>query len=130
MNLYHSTRSRAISRTSKEAIREGLAPDGGLYVCDALGSEKVEVAGLAEQSYHDIARAVLQLLLPDYTADEIAACVREAYEGTFASPEVTPLLTLGTVPNVMTKGTGLAAASLVATRLVTCAEPSPRATAS
>ena len=107
MNLYHSTRSRAISRTSKEAIREGLAPDGGLYVCDALGSEKVEVATLAEQSYHDIARAVLQLLLPDYTADEIAACVREAYDGTFASPEVTPLLTLGTVPNVMTKGTGV-----------------------
>ena len=108
MNLYHSTRSRAISRTSKEAIREGLAPDGGLYVCDALGSEKIEVTGLAEQSYHDIARAVLQLLLPDYTADEIAACVREAYDGTFASPEVTPLLTLGTVPNVMTKGTGVA----------------------
>ncbi len=107
MNLYHSTRSRAISRTSKEAIREGLAPDGGLYVCDALGSERVEVADLAEQSYHDIARAVLQLLLPDYTADEIAACVREAYDGTFASPEVTPLLTLGTVPNVMTKGTGV-----------------------
>lgn len=108
MNLYHSTRSRAISRTSKEAIREGLAPDGGLYVCDALGSEKVEVTGLAEQSYHDIARAVLQLLLPDYTADEIAACVREAYDGTFASPEVTPLLPLGTVPNGMTKGTGVA----------------------
>ena len=108
MNLYHSTRSRAISRTSKEAIREGLAPDGGLYVCDALGSEKIEVTGLAEQSYHDIARAVLQLLLPDYTADEIAACVREAYDGTFASPEVTPLLPLGTVPNGMTKGTGVA----------------------
>ena len=108
MNLYHSTRSRAISRTSKEAIREGLAPDGGLYVCDTLGSEKIEVADLAEQSYHDIARAVLQLLLPDYTADEIAACVCEAYDGTFASPEVTPLLTLGTVPNVMTKGTGVA----------------------
>ena len=108
MNLYHSTRSRAISRTSKEAIREGLAPDGGLYVCDALGSEKVEVAGLAEQSYHDIARAVLQLLLPDYTADEIAACVREAYDGTFTSSEVTPLLPLGTVPNGMTKGTGVA----------------------
>ena len=108
MNLYHSTRSRAISRTSKEAIREGLAPDGGLYVCDALGSEKIEVTGLAEQSYHDIARAVLQLLLPDYTADEIAACVREAYDGTFASPEVTPLLPLGTVPSGMTKGTGVA----------------------
>ena len=94
MSLYHSTRSRAISRTSKEAIREGLAPDGGLFVCDALGAEKFEVSRLAEMSYSEIAQAVLQMLLPDYTSDEIAACVREAYEGTFASPEVTPLVPL------------------------------------
>ncbi len=94
MSLYHSTRSRAISRTSKEAIREGLAPDGGLFVCDALGAEKFEVSRLVDMSYSEIAQAVLEMLLPDYTSDEVAACVREAYEGTFASPEVTPLVPL------------------------------------
>ena len=94
MNSYHSTRSRAVSCTAKEAIRTGIAPDGGLFVSDALGSEKLDVTGLAEQSYADIANSVLQLLLPDYTADEIATCVHEAYDGTFASAEVTPLVPL------------------------------------
>lgn len=94
MNSYHSTRSRAVSCTAKEAIRTGIAPDGGLFVSDALGSEKLDVTGLAEQSYADIANSVLQLLLPDYTADEIAVCVHEAYDDTFASAEVTPLVPL------------------------------------
>lgn len=95
MNSYHSTRSRAVSCSAKEAIRTGIAPDGGLFVSDGLGSAKLDVAGLAKKSYQQIAREVLQLLLPDYTADEIAACVSEAYDGTFASDEVTPVVALG-----------------------------------
>ena len=98
MSLYHSTRSRAVSCSSKDAIRRGLAPDGGLFVSDELGSAKVDVDGLAELDYAAIARAVLGLLLPDYTADEIAACVNEAYTGTFASPEVTPVVPLAKAP--------------------------------
>ena len=98
MSLYHSTRSRAEECSAKEAIRRGLAPDGGLFVSDELGSAKVDVDGLAELDYAAIARAVLGLLLPDYTADEIAACVNEAYTGTFASPEVTPVVPLAKAP--------------------------------
>ncbi len=98
MSLYHSTRSRAEECSAKEAIRQGLAPDGGLYVSDDLGSAKVDVDGLAELDYAAIARTVLGLLLPDYTADEIAACVDEAYTGTFASPEVTPVVPLAKAP--------------------------------
>ncbi len=99
MSLYHSTRSRAEECSAKEAIRQGLASDGGLYVSDDLGSAKVDVDGLAELDYAAIARNVLGLLLPDYTADEIAACVDEAYTGTFASPEVTPVIPLATAPD-------------------------------
>ena len=98
MSLYHSTRSRAEECSAKEAIRQGLAPDGGLYVSDDLGSAKVDVDGLAELDYAAIARNVLGLLLPDYTADEIAACVDEAYTGTFANPEVTPVVPLAKAP--------------------------------
>lgn len=94
MNSYHSTRSRTTSCTSKEAIRTGIAPDGGLFVSDALGTAKIDIAHLDEQSYAEIARAVLGALLPDYPADEIAACVEEAYGDSFASPEVTPIVTL------------------------------------
>ncbi len=98
MSLYHSTRSRAEECSAKEAIRRGLAPDGGLFVSDDLGSAKVDVDGLADLDYAAIARNVLGLLLPDYTADEIAACVDEAYTDTFASPEVTPVVPLAKAP--------------------------------
>ncbi len=98
MGTYHSTRGRTLSCSSKEAIRKGIAQDGGLFVSDELGSAKVDVAGIADKSYFDIARDVLGMLLNDYTPEEISACVSEAYEGTFASPEVTPLVSLKTSP--------------------------------
>lgn len=94
MSLYHSTRSRALACSSKDAIRTGIAPDGGLFVSDALGSEKYDVSALATKDYAEIARDVLGMLLPDYTPEEIAACVEEAYSGTFESSEVTPLVPL------------------------------------
>lgn len=99
MGTYHSTRSRTLSCSSKEAIRTGLAPDGGLFVSDELGTKKLDVDGLAGKTYEQLAREVMGLLLPDYTNEEIAACVEEAYTGTFASDEVTPLVALDTAPD-------------------------------
>ena len=98
MGIYHSTRSRDFACTSKEAIRRGIAPDGGLFVSDALGGAKLDVNSLAAKSYPELAREVMGLLLPDYTADELAACVQEAYDGTFASEEVTPVVSLAAAP--------------------------------
>lgn len=94
MATYHSTRSRTAQLSAKEAIRRGIAPDGGLYVSDELGQSKIDLGGLANKDYFELAREVLGTLLPDYTADEIAACVDEAYGGTFASDEVTPVVDL------------------------------------
>ncbi|PWM15929.1 MAG: threonine synthase [Collinsella tanakaei] len=94
MAIYHSTRSRTAQLSAKEAIRRGIAPDGGLYVSDELGQSKIDLEGLANKDYFELAREVLGTLLPDYTADEIAACVDEAYGGTFASDEVTPVVDL------------------------------------
>ncbi len=99
MAMYHSTRSAQTTLTSKEAIRKGIAPDGGLYVSDELGAVTLDLSTLAEKSYFELAREVLGALLPDYSAEEIAACVSEAYEGTFANDEVTPLVALGAAPH-------------------------------
>ncbi|MBY4796918.1 threonine synthase [Collinsella sp. AGMB00827] len=95
MASYHSTRSSSHTCSSREAVRQGLAPDGGLYVSDSLGQTKIDVKGLANRSYTDLAREIIALLLPDYTADEIAACVDEAYTNTFSSPELTPIHRVG-----------------------------------
>ena len=94
MATYHSTRSRTAQLSAKEAIRRGIAPDGGLYVSDELGQSKIDLEGLANKDYFELAREVLGTLLPDYTADEIAACVDEAYGSTFTSDEVPPVVDL------------------------------------
>lgn len=98
MAMYHSTRSRSSELCSKQAIRRGIAADGGLYVSDALGDTTIDLAGLASKDYFELAREVLGILLPDYSADEIAACVSEAYGTTFASSEITPLVPLAQAP--------------------------------
>ena len=99
MGFYHSTRSASPTFTSKEAIRRGIAPDGGLFVSDDLGGTTIDISTLANKDYPTLAREVMGVLLPDYSADEITACVDEAYTGTFASSEVTPLVPLSQAPN-------------------------------
>ena len=98
MGTYHSTRGRTLSCSSKVAIRTGIAPDGGLFVSDELGTQQVDISSLADKSYFEIAQDVLGMLLNDYTGEEISACVNEAYRGTFASEEVTPLVKLDAAP--------------------------------
>ena len=98
MGTYHSTRGRTLSCSSKVAIRTGIAPDGGLFVSDELGTQQVDISSLTAKSYFEIAQDVLGMLLNDYTAEEISACVDEAYRGTFASEEVTPLVKLDAAP--------------------------------
>ncbi len=51
MATYHRTRSKAPALTSKEAIRRGSAPDGGLYVSDALGDATVDFENLSYKDY-------------------------------------------------------------------------------
>ena len=98
MGTYHSTRGRTLSCSSKVAIRTGIAPDGGLFVSDELGTQQLDISSLADKSYFEIAQDVLGMLLNDYTDEEISACVNEAYRGTFVSEEVTPLVKLDAAP--------------------------------
>ena len=93
--FYHSTRSDADSVTSKQAILEGIAPDGGLYVTDGLVNAQLDLARVCSQDFHATARLVLGSLLTDYTESEIASCVDAAYGGTFDSPAVCPVTPLG-----------------------------------
>lgn len=95
MITFHSTRSTTDSLTSKQAIRKGIADDGGLFVTDALGDTQIDVASLAGKSYQQIAQEVLGALLPDFTDDELAQCVRDAYGEQWTNPAITPLKPLG-----------------------------------
>ena len=96
---YHSTRSCGHEVAAKRAILDGLAPDGGLYVTDALGETSIDLRSLIEarrrSGYLSIAQTVLGTLLDDYTPEEMRTCVQEAYCDTFASDDVTPAVPVG-----------------------------------
>ena len=89
--FYHSTRNGDDSVTSKQAILAGIAPDGGLFVSDGLGAEKIDLALVVGQDYHATARLVLGTLLGDFSEGEVGACVAGAYADNFDSAAVTPL---------------------------------------
>lgn len=94
-SMYHSTRSTVKECSAKRAVLDGLAPDGGLYVTDALGNAQIDLARVVGQTYAENAALILGTLLDDYTADEIADCVKAAYGETFASDAVTPVVPVG-----------------------------------
>ncbi|WEV68493.1 threonine synthase [Bifidobacterium sp. ESL0775] len=92
---FHSTRGTSEQLTSRQAIRQGLADDGGLFVTDDLGKQKVDVATLVGKSYQDMARTVLGALLPDFSASELDECVSAAYGSQWLDSAITPLKPLG-----------------------------------
>ena len=66
---YHSTRSLDQQLTSREAVLQGLAADGGLFVTDELPELHIDPASLTG-GYAGAARRVLGTLLPDFSAEE------------------------------------------------------------
>lgn len=89
--IYTSTRNKALARTPKEAILKGIAEDGGLFVYDALDTLHLPLQDMMQMSYEQMAETILQLLLPDFTKEEVADCVFKAYKGKFRDEHITPL---------------------------------------
>ncbi|MBE3588891.1 MAG: threonine synthase [Thermoanaerobacteraceae bacterium] len=91
--FYQSTRGNSRPVSAAEAIKRGIAPDGGLYVPGSrVAVTAGEVAALSGMTYGQRAVKILGLFLTDFTMEEIADCVDGAYgHGKFDSPEVAPL---------------------------------------
>lgn len=94
-SMYHSTRSTVKECSAKRAVLDGLAPDGGLYVTDALGETNIDLDRVIAQTYSENAALILKTLLDDYTDEEISSCVEAAYGNTFAAKETTPVVSVG-----------------------------------
>lgn len=91
--LYESTRGQFEKVAAAEAIKMGIAPDGGLFVPDEIPhismEELKEMTGL---SYQERAAVILEKYLTDYSAVEINECVSLAYnQSKFDSPAIAPL---------------------------------------
>jgi len=91
--LYESTRGKTAPVTAAEAIKKGIAPDGGLFVPDRpVEIARERLAEMAGAPYRELARTILEPFLPGFSAAEIAACVASAYDADrFADPAVAPV---------------------------------------
>lgn len=65
---------------SAEAIKRGLAPDGGLYLPEYIPHTDIEfIRSLTDLDYSQAAAKLLSLYLDDYTAEELEEDCRAAY---------------------------------------------------
>ena len=88
---YHSTRNCAAFVDSAQAVLEGLAPDGGLYMPESIPA--FDWKKCLEGSAMEMSTAILSALLPDIP--DMAELVRRAYTGKFESEELTPTVSVG-----------------------------------
>lgn len=94
--FYESTRGGLNSVLSAEAIKRGLAPDGGLFVPQSgVKLSPAQIEDLVPMSYQDRATNILKHFIDDYTDEEIAECVNSAYtEDKFGCVEIAPIYKL------------------------------------
>ena len=89
--LYHSTRSRANQADSAQAVLSGLAPDGGLYMPEAIPA--FDWKKCLEGDSLAMSTAILSALLPDIP--NMPQLVKNAYTGKFETEDLTPTVPVG-----------------------------------
>ena len=93
MNLcYKSTRNANETVSASQAILNGLADNGGLYVPSELPKLNVDIDTLSKMTYQETAYAVMKEFLTDFTKEELEYCINNAYDKKFDTPEIAPLV--------------------------------------
>ena len=89
--LYHSTRSSENTVDSAQAVLNGLAPDGGLYVPASLPA--IDVDACLKDTTIDMAARIIGALLPDIP--DMQTLANRAYSGKFETEALTPTVDTG-----------------------------------
>lgn len=85
-----STRGQSPAVSFTEAVALGLAPDGGLFLPEALPDLSPRLRGWSELSYADLCAEFMGVFATDIPEDVLARLVRRSY-ATFTHPEIAPL---------------------------------------
>ncbi len=93
--LYSSTRNANNKKTASQAILQGLAEDGGLFVPDRIPRLLIPFEKLPDLSYQEIAYEVMRLYLTDFTEKELKDCISCAYDDKFDTKDIAPLHAAG-----------------------------------
>ena len=89
---YVSTRNKKEEVTASQAVLQGLAKDGGLFVPTEVPKLDKSFEELADMTYQEVAYEVMKLLLSDYTEEELKHCINSAYDKKFDTEEIAPLV--------------------------------------
>lgn len=89
---YKSTRSDSAPVTASQAILQGLARDGGLFVPSAIPKLSVSMKELASMPYQEVAYQVMKEFLTDFTEEELRSCIEKAYDSKFDTEKIAPLV--------------------------------------
>ncbi|MFQ7490743.1 MAG: threonine synthase, partial [Lachnospiraceae bacterium] len=90
--FYRSTRSKDERVTASQAILQGLAQDGGLFVPESVPKLDKSLEELSKMSYQETAYEVMKLFLTDFTKEELQACISKAYDSKFDTEVIAPLV--------------------------------------
>ena len=95
--MYISTRGKNDNFCAAEAIKAGIAADGGLFVPIIVPKITTQwLANLTNLSYGKRAFNILRLFLPDYSDTELGLCIESAYtDDKFDDPRIAPLAHIG-----------------------------------
>ena len=93
--LYKSTRNAENIVTASQAILQGLATDGGLYVPTQLPELTLDFAELAQKNYQEVAFIVMSAFYPDFTEEELRYCIDSAYDQKFDTEAIAPVVKRG-----------------------------------
>ncbi|AXY25812.1 threonine synthase [Suicoccus acidiformans] len=92
---YFSSRNRTVTASPSQAILEGLASDGGLYVPEAIPQFENNWDTLAKFTYQEMAFYVLKPFLSDFSDEALHKCIQEAYDEKFDTASIAPLVKVG-----------------------------------
>ena len=95
---YISTRGNNVPVSSAQAIKQGLANDGGLFMPEVIPSlTESDFEILKKASYPERAAYVMSKFLTDYTYEELLADCNESYSEARFPGGAAPITNVGTL---------------------------------
>ncbi len=91
MTNYLSTRNAEVKISGSQAIINGLAPDGGLYVPEDLNEIELDYHEVIDRDYQGMARIVFSKFFTDFDEETVQDIISRSYTNKFTSDDITPL---------------------------------------
>ena len=89
---YQSTRNQNLTADSTQAVLQGIAPDGGLYISDVSALD-FDWQSCLNCDALTMSERILHAMLPDFP--DMDALVRRSYDGKFETEDLTPTVKVG-----------------------------------